>query len=254
MIDLNDLLNTQSRQNIGAERLRLYCARAATFLRGQLGPQLAARSDAELRAMAGAAHAQGQKRGFRSEAEMLSYLIATTLLGLRFEEDPQYRAMLRDAGWIDAEGGLVDRPNLTLLLAHVDEYLDAVAADDAALGDRIDAFARIYRAAPTAADAGHVADWLAALWPARAAWVGPQGVQAVAQAHLRLLRPLQVPLTDGLALSGLHFRLGAFCLRDPQYGWLRRALEEPAAHDDERRHRLGQAVIAEISARQEAVA
>lgn len=250
MLAVGDLISNHGRAALRQERLRRFPKTAVPFLRKHFAPLLAARTDAELMEVAAGAIPAAEGRGFTSESDLLSFLIPVVLLGHRFETDPQYEAMLRQAGWITADGSLPQRPNLALLNVLIDEHLDAVRSDDAQLQARTDAFSELYRLSPLTTDPSDIGRWLAYLWPARAHWAGSRGVQMLGVALHRQYAATALPAVDLLALCGLSFRLGRGCLDDPLCGWLADAIARYAEGAETGREALGRAIIREITARQ----
>lgn len=250
MLSVDDFLGDGGRDALRQERLERLKKTAFPFLRKHFAPLLVARTDAALMEAVANAVPAAERRGFRSESDIFSFLIPVVLLGHRFETDPQYGAMLTQAGWIAADGSLTQRPNLALLQLLIDEHLDAVRSDDADLQTRTDAFATLYRQNPDVTDASEISRWMAYLWPARAAWTGDRGLQMLALALHRRKDVLQVPPVDFLAICGLSFRLGHGCLDDPLCAWLADGVAHYSDGADAGREALGMAVIREISARQ----
>lgn len=254
MIVVDDLMGRDGRSALRQDRLARLARRAVPFLRRHFAPLLAARGDAELVQAVTEAVPAAERRGFRSESDIFSYMVAVVLLGHRFETDPQYDAMLRQAGWIAEDGTPAPMPGLALLQVLIDEHLDAVRGDDADLQGRANAFAALYRQNPTSAEPVDIARWMAWLWPARARHTGEDGVLRLALTlHRRGAGPDLAPV-DFLALCGLCFRLGHGCLDDPLCGWLTQAVARYGDGLDAGREALGQAIIAEITARQKEAA
>lgn len=112
-----------------AERIARFEARAMAFFRAEFGPLAGKLSDADLRRVVRLAYRTARARGFVTEPQLLSYLIAVAFWGSEFESDPQFEAPLLRCGWIDPAGRPLPKPSLTALMHEIDAWVAATDPD-----------------------------------------------------------------------------------------------------------------------------
>lgn len=216
-LGLHELMPDAARAALAGARFSEYEARAEAFLRHRTGWLLHGVGATDLQRLIGQAYDLSRKAGLRNEADHLKYLYAAAYWGIGFETDPQYAAPLRAAGYRPADGSraavLPIEPALKSLARWQDPLRDELAHPlnvterllDIAEGPRPDPL-RLQSA-------------MAAIWPARATRLGPDGMAAcIGAAMAEHARPEAV--RNGQAVyAALALYLGVAFLRDPLQPW-----------------------------------
>lgn len=119
---LNQIMSADGQEAYLAERRAPYFAKAEKYLATHFAPLCAPLQPPTLRAVVESAFHDARAWGFRTERELLRYLIPTALLGEGFAGDPLLRPLLRAAFWINAQDQPLRSPGFPRLFDVVDMW------------------------------------------------------------------------------------------------------------------------------------
>lgn len=221
-----------------AEALHGHYQRAGQFLRQVFAPMVQGLSDEQVQDVLALAFRRGENVGANSSRLQLQYLVLSASWGSYFDTDPQYWAVLQQAGWPDVYPAAPQKLASVLaeLAAGIDRFEVAVA------DDRNDA-ARILWAFDDVSD--H--DWsqtdnavlrhaVRHVWPARTRWLGAELVKYCCEAMVDQLAQFDLSRAEVALLTCLSFQLGHGLCYDPLFPWIEDSLLLPRS--DARRRAL----------------
>lgn len=102
------------------------------------------RSDDELRGLIRILRARSEAQDFRTDHDIHIYIWAVAVFGAFFDENPQYTATLREAGWIDEDGNSVPGRDVDAILPFTARWHEAYQADYIAIETTIRGAADAY--------------------------------------------------------------------------------------------------------------
>lgn len=242
-LSVDDFLNAGTLRPLVEERLLAYQTKAMALLRKHFAPFARPVPDADLRRFVAESHARAKARGIVSEREQLHYLTIAFQWGIGFDTDPQYRAALRRAMWLDEDDRPMQVSDTLLLRGEIPAWQDSIAPDLANSANIRDRLFELYRRGVAEPGYPRALRLLQDSFPTRFRatpqqdWIG-----FCDSVHARIDR-LALEVVDVYCCVALAVHFGHDFMNDPRYPWAGEALANDGRSLEARRIAFGEAIV-----------
>lgn len=214
-----------------------YRRTAVAFLAAEF-PQIQRQMSAdEMRHLIDQTYTRAKARGVGDVHGHLEYLVCSLALGSFFESDPQYRNLLRWAGWCGSDVANHAQVHTGWLLDELDAHLTQTKEDLSDLPRLKMAFTSIHDHDVQPTMTNGVAQ-VEAIWPRRRASMDDRDLSDLVECCYGIAGQLRLTGPDAVTYLCLAVHFGAWFAQDPLYPWAQRVLDDPAASIKTRRRRL----------------
>lgn len=228
-MQLSDLIGGDDLARFRDLRWQGYARRAADLLRRRFPRVVSGLDDDALHGAIRDAASEAQEAGFRTERDLMSFLIARVMLGRRFRTNPLYLDVLHAAGWIDDLGRPARPVAFDPLFQQIAAW-DALRAEDLASTRRL--VARFADLCQTHAPVGVAA--LHHVLPRCSAAIRPVVLDRFSDAAQSHAQAAGLRGGAASAYGGAAMLLGLGCDADPFHPGIARALSAAPAEPEQR--------------------
>lgn len=232
---LDEFIPVEALRPLRDERVSAYANRAARYFRSQFPRMVVQLDDVQLLKVVHPAYHQAGRRGIRSEANHMKYLIATACWGSHFDGDPQFRNDLDQAGW-QADGGAAA---IAPLLGRIGDHLVTTQTDMSSPDRILRVMAGIYSDPfPQDMTEPAILSLMHHAWPARVTRIGESAAGELARHCHRRMQVHGLEMRDFAFMTCCATYLGHRFDEDPLHPWAQDALRQDGRDTDTRRQAL----------------